>query len=70
MGIYVSSPELVRTEWTESREAPATLMVPLLPYQKEGLGWMVHQEQSDVRGGILADEMGMGQCAFASVCVS
>lgn len=35
------------------------LLMPLLPYQKEGLGWMIHQEQCTVHGGILADEMGM-----------
>jgi DNA repair protein RAD16 len=35
------------------------LLMPLLPYQKEGLGWMLHQEESSVHGGILADEMGM-----------
>ena len=35
------------------------LLMPLLPYQKEGLGWMLHQEHSSARGGILADEMGM-----------
>lgn len=40
---------------------PKELLRPLLPYQKEGLGWLVRQEQTDVRGGILADEMGMGK---------
>jgi DNA repair protein RAD16 len=35
--------------------------MPLLPYQKEGLGWMSNQESSDMHGGILADEMGMGK---------
>ena len=35
--------------------------MPLLPFQKESLGWMQKQEASDVRGGILADEMGMGK---------
>ncbi|CAJ1360827.1 unnamed protein product [Effrenium voratum] len=33
----------------------------MLPFQKEGLAWMCHQEESSVRGGILADEMGMGK---------
>ena len=41
--------------------APAELTQPLLPFQEEGLGWMLRQEESDVRGGILADEMGMGK---------
>lgn len=26
-----------------------------------GLAWMCQQEESNVRGGILADEMGMGK---------
>ena len=33
----------------------------MLPYQKEGLGWLCAQEEGKVRGGILADEMGMGK---------
>jgi len=40
---------------------PKSLAVPMLPFQKEGLSWMVQQEESEVRGGILADEMGMGK---------
>lgn len=41
---------------------PKTLLRLLLPYQKEGVGWMVRQETtSDIKGGILADEMGMGK---------
>lgn len=42
-------------------EVPETLMKPLLGFQKEGLAWMCQQEQSDARGGVLADEMGMGK---------
>ncbi|KAK9828076.1 hypothetical protein WJX81_000538 [Elliptochloris bilobata] len=42
-------------------EPPPELLMPLLPYQKEFLAWAIKQEQSDVRGGILADEMGMGK---------
>lgn len=53
--------ELVRKEWTTQREPPETLVLPILPYQKEGLGWMYRQEQVDYHGGILADEMGMGK---------
>lgn len=41
---------------------PPELIVPLLPFQQEGLGWMVNQElQPNTRGGVLADEMGMGK---------
>jgi DNA repair protein RAD16 len=32
------------------------LLMPLLPYQKEFLAWAVKQEQSAVRGGVLAGE--------------
>jgi DNA repair protein RAD16 len=59
--IPINPDELVRQEWTVTREEPPELMVPLLPYQKEGLGWMFHQEESEIRGGILADEMGLGR---------
>ena len=40
---------------------PEEVLVPLLPYQRQFLAWGVSQEQSSVRGGILADEMGMGK---------
>ena len=43
-------------------EAPPELLMPLLLYQKEFLAWAVSQEQcASVRGGVLADEMGMGK---------
>ena len=48
-------------EWKTQREPADTLLAPMLPYQKEGLGWLCHQEDSELRGGILADEMGMGK---------
>ncbi|MEW5314236.1 MAG: hypothetical protein WDW38_005748 [Sanguina aurantia] len=47
--------------YTESREPPPELLMPLLPYQKQFLAWAMKQELSSVRGGILADEMGMGK---------
>ncbi len=53
--------ELVRKEWTEPLESPSELLMPLLPYQNEGLGWLNNQENTPYRGGILADEMGMGK---------
>ena len=52
---------LVRKTWTETKEPSDDLLMPLLPYQKEGLGWMSSQERCDTHGGILADEMGMGE---------
>ena len=38
------------SKWTTQREPPESLLAPMLPYQKEGLGWMCHQEDSDMRG--------------------
>lgn len=39
-------------------EQPAKLIVKLLPFQLEGVAWMVHQElYSPFQGGILADEV-------------
>ncbi|GLI66752.1 hypothetical protein VaNZ11_010704 [Volvox africanus] len=45
----------------DMRDPPPELLMPLLPYQKQFLAWAVRQEQGNVRGGILADEMGMGK---------
>ncbi|ANM59557.1 unnamed protein product [Arabidopsis thaliana] len=45
----------------EAAEQPLDLIIPLLKYQKEFLAWATIQELSAVRGGILADEMGMGK---------
>ena len=45
-------------------------LAPLLPFQLEFLAWARAQEHSAVRGGILADEMGMGKTLeiLALVC--
>lgn len=40
---------------------PSGLGVRLLPFQLEGLHWLVQQEASKYRGGVLSDEMGMGK---------
>ncbi|KAG5500143.1 hypothetical protein JIQ42_04478 [Leishmania sp. Namibia] len=54
--------DLVHRGKMEQMAPPSTLLRHLLPYQKEGLGWMVRQEtESPIKGGILADEMGMGK---------
>lgn len=42
-------------------QPPESITKGLLPFQEEGLGWMVSQEHGDHKGGILADEMGMGK---------
>jgi SNF2 family DNA or RNA helicase len=51
-----------RRSQCEAAEQPEGLVnVSLLPYQKEGLKWFSDQEKTEFRGGILADEMGMGK---------
>ncbi|CEP18383.1 hypothetical protein [Parasitella parasitica] len=43
-------------------EQPPQLTLSLLPFQKYGVGWMLQQEKFETfKGGILADEMGMGK---------
>lgn len=54
--------ELVKTIFHgETRKPPEGLVASLLPFQVEGVSWMYHQETQvpEIRGGILADEMGM-----------
>ncbi|CAO1620324.1 unnamed protein product [Sympodiomycopsis kandeliae] len=47
----------------KSKKAPQPegLTISLLPFQLEGLNWLKQQEQGEWKGGILADEMGMGK---------
>ncbi|KAJ9479716.1 DNA repair protein RAD16 [Pseudozyma hubeiensis] len=45
----------------EEAEQPSGLNIKLLPFQREGLFWMTRQEQGTWKGGMLADEMGMGK---------
>ncbi|CAI9787751.1 unnamed protein product [Fraxinus pennsylvanica] len=49
----------------ETVDPPSELIMPLLRYQKEWLAWSLKQEESTIRGGILADEMGMGKTVQA-----
>ena len=35
--------------WTTEREPPEQLLAHMLPYQKEGLGWLCAQEENTVR---------------------
>ena len=53
----------------EIRGPPKGLSANLLPFQVEGISWMVHQELHvpEIRGGILADEM---VSAFVSFGIS
>lgn len=69
--LYESHPELrdifpdlekLGARKVEKAKQPDDLAVTLLNFQLEGLSWMLRQEQeSDYKGGILADEMGMGK---------
>lgn len=57
-----SSEDLVKRKGEQPRLAPPEdLMLPLLKFQEEGLAWMVDAENGPLRGGVLADEMGMGK---------
>ncbi|KAL8961834.1 MAG: hypothetical protein Q9193_001665 [Seirophora villosa] len=42
-------------------EQPTTITRKLKSFQLEGLGWMMEQENSQWKGGLLGDEMGMGK---------
>jgi SNF2 family DNA or RNA helicase len=55
-----SHPLARRPQATEEAEPTKDLLMPLLPFQKQFLGWALKQEAGPLRGGILADEMGMG----------
>ena len=52
---------VVKETRAETKEPSEDLLIPLLPFQKEGLAWMSSQEHCDTHGGVLADEMGMGK---------
>ncbi|KAK4714157.1 hypothetical protein R3W88_020064 [Solanum pinnatisectum] len=54
--------------FAETAEAPSNLIFPLLWYQKEWLAWSLKQE-TIFKGGILADEMGMGKTVEAIALV-
>jgi len=47
---------------TEEVEPPPGMLMQLLPFQRQSLAWMRKQElETSFKGGILADEMGMGK---------
>ncbi|KAK5111215.1 hypothetical protein LTR62_005243 [Meristemomyces frigidus] len=61
----------IKTMWDELGDIPVIKPVPaqqpesinrkLKPFQLEGLDWMVKQEKTHYKGGLLGDEMGMGK---------
>ncbi|KAF2824012.1 hypothetical protein CC86DRAFT_355429 [Ophiobolus disseminans] len=46
---------------TQKAEQPQSISRRLKPFQLEGLSWMVRQEKTHYKGGLLGDEMGMGK---------
>lgn len=42
-------------------DQPQSISRKLKPFQLEGLNWMIRQEKSNYKGGLLGDEMGMGK---------
>ncbi|KAJ5372102.1 Zinc finger RING-type [Penicillium concentricum] len=40
---------------------PVSITRKLKPFQLEGLNWMIEQEKTQYKGGLLGDEMGMGK---------
>ena len=61
----------IKTMWDDLKQVQALKPVPaeqpacisrnLKSFQLEGLNWMMRQEQSQWKGGLLGDEMGMGK---------
>ncbi|KAL8730443.1 MAG: hypothetical protein Q9166_004081 [cf. Caloplaca sp. 2 TL-2023] len=61
----------IKTMWTTLKnvptitpneaEQPKTITRKLKSFQLQGLDWMMKQEQSQWKGGLLGDEMGMGK---------
>lgn len=68
--LYENHPELINV-FTLLKDAPPYvaqrapqpdgMSIKLLPFQLEGLHWLLAQEEGTYGGGILADEMGMGK---------
>ncbi|OJJ81120.1 DNA repair protein RAD16 [Aspergillus glaucus CBS 516.65] len=61
----------IKTMWDKLKKTPPITPVPakqppgisrtLKSFQLEGLNWMMQQEKSEYKGGLLGDEMGMGK---------
>lgn len=63
----INAESLVLTKPKSSRDPPSSLVLPLLPYQKEFLSWAIEQETGPVRGGILAGARSM-ICVHMCAC--
>ncbi|CAK1365804.1 DNA repair protein RAD16 [Cercospora beticola] len=61
----------IKTMWTDLEKIPViqpeaalqpdSINRKLKPFQLEGLNWMIKQEKTHYKGGLLGDEMGMGK---------
>ncbi|KAL9103620.1 MAG: hypothetical protein Q9163_001347 [Psora crenata] len=68
--LEMAHPE-IKTMWSEltaipriapsQAQQPSTITRKLKSFQLEGLAWMMKQERTQWRGGLLGDEMGMGK---------
>ena len=63
-----NDPDFLKKRTLPAVPQPALVTIRPLPYQSEGFGWMCAQEASNHRGGILADEMGMGK-TLQAICL-
>ncbi|KAL1999063.1 hypothetical protein VTN02DRAFT_5108 [Thermoascus thermophilus] len=62
---------IIKTMWDDLKKTPPITPVPaeqppgitrkLKSFQLEGLNWMIQQEKTTYKGGLLGDEMGMGK---------
>lgn len=74
MKLEAAHPE-IKTLWTDLEaiptitparaQQPESITCELKSFQLEGLDWMRKQEQSEWKGGLLGDEMGMGKTVQA-----
>lgn len=55
--------EKASTVWTKEREPPEQLLAHMLPYQKEGLGWLCAQEEGPVRPLVITPLLAAGDRA-------
>ena len=54
-------PRLLPTVYNSLFTATASISRRLKPFQLESLSWMIRQEHTHYKGGLLGDEMGMGK---------
>ncbi|EFJ19828.1 hypothetical protein SELMODRAFT_109740 [Selaginella moellendorffii] len=55
----------IQGESSQNDLEPRSMTVELMNHQKQALAWMLEQESSDRKGGILADDQGLGKTLSA-----